>query len=460
MTPIKTLWQKLGGRGLMLSLGLHLVLILVAGFWVITELTAPKEKVFTAATASADTAAKQVEHRVQLARRAGSSGGAALSAQRITGATVSTFSMPDMPESSSVGLGAPAGGGFGAGGFGLGSGSGSGFGRGTGGTAGSVRDVMSIFGAVRINGTNDRVVFLIDVSDHMMTPQKGGFEAYAIVRAEMEKLVTRLPLAVRFNAIVFDNGSVNLFRPDLQAATAATKEAFVAWFDPINRDASRRGAGGNNWRRKNEQTEIKVGTEDRAAHAITAAFEMQPSAVYLFTGRLPVMNVQRLTPEELERERKRAGDTAEVQQARSAAYGKARRELDALNQQLRSQGKSPIIIPDIWTLENPANQRAFRAAGVEPIKFDRTGWTNARGDLIRGVIGHRRMTADEILDRLREVQKIIGGERPKLSVTLLLGPEDPQEADQEALGRVARGFSGRVSTIDFKELQSIQRRSD
>jgi hypothetical protein len=465
--PVKKLWKKLGGSGLLASLVLHAVLIAVAGVWVITELIPQKETVFTSTNSGPDTAVQQVEHRIQLARRAGSSGGAQMSAQRITGATVSSFAMPEMPETSNVGMGAISGGGFGSGGFGLGSGSGAGFGSGTGGTAGSMRDVMSIFGAVRINSANDKVVFIIDVSDHMMTPQKGGFDAYAIVRAEMSKLITRLPLSVRFNAIVFDQGSINIFRRDgLLPANSANKEAFVAWFDPLNRDAGSRGDGlsGSNWRPGKPELVIndrEAGMGDMMRHgtaitAVTAAFEMQPTQVYLFTGRIPWAHVRQRTREAYERDRARMGDTDPVRAAREVAFRKARQELDSLNARLVSQGKNPIIIPDIWTLEQAVNQRAFSQAGVPPVRFDRTGWEDGKKELIWPVLEHRDATPEEIIKRLRDVSKILGGDRPKLGVTMLVGPDDEQKRDQEGLGRIARAYQGRFNTIDFAALRRLR----
>jgi hypothetical protein len=457
MTSWDRIWNKLGGRGMIASLVIHAVLFVAAGSWVISELVAPKEQVFTSSNAAQDAAVQQIEHRVQLARRSGSSGGAEISAQRITGASVSSFALPELPETSTTGLGAIGGAGFGGGGFGFGSGSGMGFGSGTGGTAGTVRDVMSIFGAVRINSNNERIMFLIDVSDSMMTPQKGGFEAYSIVRAEMIRLITRLPLSVRFNAAVFDGSGINLFRPEMQPANSANKEAFVAWFDPINRDASRRGAGASNWRRKDPATELRGGWEDQSMRALTAAFEQQPTQVFMFTSNFPRANRQTMTPEELERARQRAGDTPEVRRARDAAYDRARRELEEVNQRLRAQGRNPIIIPEIGNIEAPVNQAAFRAAGVTPIRIDTTGWTDRQGNRINGVWGVEHLSVDDIVRRMRDVQQQLGGDRPRVNITMLIGPNDPQQGDQDNYTKLARAFNGRFNTIDFRGLQSLQR---
>lgn len=461
----KTFWGRFGGPAMVVSFIVHLVLLGAAATWVVTEYIARESVRFEAPPAAGEGVQQEIQHRVALARRAGGGAGpSAMNAQRITADVASDFALPANPELANLGMGAPGGSGFGGAGLGLGTGTGMGFGRGTGGTAGNVRDMMSIFGSVGSVIQSQRVVFVVDVRDDMLTPIKGGFDAFEIVRAEITQLVARLALGTQFNVVAWDSSNINAFRPELVPASAANKTALAAWIREVNRDPSARGARENTWKPKDTaRTEGDIG-RNRLTMAVQAAAEMQPESIFMIVGgwnwfgrsKAATPADQRRYEEELEQLRKE--DTPEVKAAREREFDRLRNELDRINAGLRAKGRPPIVITNMAEqLDRPEVVQAFRSAGVEPPRYNFSGWQRKDGRPIWGWLpslgGYE---SAEVVQHLVRMLREIGGERrARLNVALFVGPQDKQERDQQTYRALTRATGGTFRVLDYSELRAI-----
>ena len=132
---------------LLVTVIVHVVLISVAGYFVVSEQIRGKKKNFEAAAASENVVQKQVEHRLQVARKGGGSASSSpVSASRIFSADKSALTLPAPPELNLAGASALSGIGFGSGAGGMGTGSGYGTGLGSGASLGSGFMSMSFLG--------------------------------------------------------------------------------------------------------------------------------------------------------------------------------------------------------------------------------------------------------------------------------------------------------------------------
>ncbi|TAG29035.1 MAG: hypothetical protein EAZ36_04895, partial [Verrucomicrobia bacterium] len=277
----------------------HLVLILGAAAIVVRQATTEKKRVFEPAPIVESAAVREVEHRLQIARRGGASGGAAspVSANRIFSTAPGALALPELPELPSLSAGGF--GGFGATGAGLGLGAGSGLATSLGsglGVGGRGFMSLSFLGATTPNPS--QIIFVVDTGTGIMAPAKGGFRAFAIIREEILRLVNRLPPTCRFNVILFRAGTtresdsegdtadveLNLFQPALVTATSETKKDFFAWMTPVNARLGAFGPGSasrqTGWARKPLPPSAEVDpllyppVWSRAVHA---ALEQQPT---------------------------------------------------------------------------------------------------------------------------------------------------------------------------------------
>ena len=141
-TPKLSLYRRLTSSvPILVTVIIHAVVVGVAGYFV-TETIIGKKKTFEEAPPMDSSFKKQVEHRLQVARKAGGSAPSPVSAQRIVSTAADALQLPDMPQLPQVGASSLSGAGFGAG---MGTaGPGSGFNTGLGGAGGSGAGLMSM----------------------------------------------------------------------------------------------------------------------------------------------------------------------------------------------------------------------------------------------------------------------------------------------------------------------------
>ncbi len=477
---------------LLVTVIIHVVFILGAGAIVVQQATSEKKRTFEAAEISESTAVKQVEHRLQVARRGGASGGAQspVSANRIVSSAAGGLALPEMPDLPSMGAGGF--GGFGGMGAGVGLGAGTGMATSLGGGTGlGGRGFMSLNFLGSTTQNVSKVIFVVDTSTEIMEPGKGGFQAFTIIREQIMSLVGRLPPAAQFNVVLFgyDSGNennqvaVNIFRPDLAPASSDNKRAFFEWMAPVNTKLGNYGpnsaAGRATWAMK--ELPESAGIDPLFlppvwARAVHAALEQQPDVIYVITAtqghvrrRVDEATIARRTKEmednyaEAVRRLKSEGlEVADVIRARDAAHRKASAELAAANQRLVAQKKDPIVLRWIGDLERSDVQAELRRNGLN-IRFDRTGWSRRDGSLVnipsRHVSQIEGAPWNDFLAHYARLQRALVPERPALNLFLFVGPNDNPAQAVTNLTNVARRNGGSFQLLTTRRLEEIKARA-
>jgi|GEM_PF-1015029 hypothetical protein len=476
---------------LLVTVIVHVILVGIAGAVVVQQNIVGKKKTFEA-SASNEGAAKQIEHRLQVARRGGSSGGASspVSANRIFSTAAGALSMPEMPDLPSMGAG-----GFGGfGGMGSGVGLGAGVGMATslgGGTGLGGRGFMSLSFLGSTSQNASKIVFVVDTHPAIMDPAKGGFQAFSIIREEIMRLVGKLPPSAQFNVVLFsaqsseyNNVNVNLYSTELVAATSDNKKDFFEWMAPVNSQLNRYGPTSAKrftpWRRRPIPSDAGIDPNFYPpvwARAAQAALEQKADTIFVITsgaGR-PVSRADEATiaKRRAENEKKREEfrkqmqakglDPAAISAARDRAYDKAMRELAAANRRLVEQGKDPIVVTDRSRITNPAVQAALKRNGIT-ITLDKTGWTDANGRPYNvpwfGTRENEYESWSDFVAYFARLQRALVPDRATLNVFLFVGPNDKPTEAITNLTTIAKRNGGTFQLLTTKRLEELKSRED
>ncbi len=482
----KSLYARLTASvPLLVTVIVHVVLVAVAGYFVVSEQILGKKKSFEATNAAEPSVAqKQVEHRLQVARKGGGSASASpVSASRIFSADSNALQLPAPPELNLSGASALAGMGFGAGAGGVGTGTGFGTGLGNGSGLGTGFMSMSFLGTTSQRAS--KIVFVVDVGPLLLDIKKGGFEAFSIIRAEMMKLVSRLPPSAEFGVVVYEsdtldrglNPRVNPFAVNLLPATSANKTRFFEWLKPINLTPEKLGFASlpvkSPWTAKalpNAGLDEDFRSPTWVA-AVRCALEMGPDTIYVVTGSAGVP-VQMLNDKELAKKKKendemradlvRSGLTVEaVEAARNAFKVKAMAQLDAVNDKLKAKGQPPLIVVSWGRIFQPDFQAELKKKGFS-IPLDTKGWETKEGKPIwgTGFDSFEKTEYSEVFTEISKLQRALMKERAALNIFLLVGPtEQPKEA-MENLGKASSRNGGKFRLLTTKKLKEMASRDE
>ncbi len=465
------------GAPLFITIIVHVVLGLVAGVIIVQQNAVAKTKTFEASSASAEPALKQVEHRLQVARRGGAAGAAQspVSASRIFSTASNSLQMPAPPELPS--MGSSSLGGFGGMGGGVGTGQGAGLSTGLGGASLGSAGFMSMSFLGTTSQSSSRVVFVVDTSAELMDLRKGGFRAFTIIREEIMRLVSRLPPAAQFNVILFSGGaeSLNLFAPELVPATAQNKQDFFDWLKPVNTDYTRLGsqtaARQTRWTARTLPDSSGINPlflPPHWSHGVRAALEQQPDTMFVITSSTGVVYrrasdetiaQRRAAVEKRRAELERQGiDIRAIETARARSMDIARREFEDANRRLVAAGKDPIIITDPIQIFSAPVQAALRRIGVTIVR-DLTGWTDKQGKPIDiGGLGMSDVTGadwDEFYTYLSLLQRQLVPKRTAIHTFLFVGPDENPEHPISILTTVAKRNSGKFQLLTTKRLEQL-----
>lgn len=476
----KSLYRRLtSGAPLVVTLVVHGVLFLVAGLVIVQQSAASKKKTFEAAQQSEQVAVKQVEHRLQVARRGGAAGGPQnpVSASRIFSTAASALQMPSPPELPSTGASA-LGNGFGGMGSGAGLGQGAGLSTGLGGASIGGHGFMSMSFLGTTSQSASRVVFVVDTGAGIMDLRKGGFRAFAIIREEIMRLVGRLPPSARFNVILFSGGaeSLNLFARELVPATTANKQEFFDWLAPVNTDYQRLGSQSAARRTRWEAAPLPAGSgidptflPPHWSHGVRAALEQKPDVLFVITSSVGVVyhrvgeDVLRKRREAVEKRRaelaKQGIDIAAVEAARGRSMDKARREFEDANRRMVAAGKDPIIITDPAQIFSAPVQAVLKRNGFTIVR-DTAGWTDKKGNPIDiGGLGMSDVSGaewGEFHTYLSLLQRALSPKRAAVHTFLFVGPDENPEHPVSILTTVAKRNDGKFQLLTTKRLEEIQ----
>jgi len=162
-----------------------------------------------------------------------------------------------------------------------------------GSRAGAKASAINFFG-VKGEGTN--VYFVVDLSDSMLEPERGGIAGFAAVKSSLKQMVQSLDEATRFNIVVYGAAGVDRFEVESQPATLEHKKAAGAFIEKYNNSSERRGTQVNNYRPsvpvfgiiQNDRGSDRVTT--RLDLGLLAALEGRADTIFLISdGKAPTL---------------------------------------------------------------------------------------------------------------------------------------------------------------------------
>ena len=106
--PPRKLWQRLrASRFFWVSLALHAIFLLIAGYLVVQTITAQRKLTFKGGPPSPNSGQRAIEHKVQLAKKQNTISAPA-QAKRVTTTWLSKIALPDMPAVSMDSMTSPS----------------------------------------------------------------------------------------------------------------------------------------------------------------------------------------------------------------------------------------------------------------------------------------------------------------------------------------------------------------
>lgn len=485
LKPRKSLYSRLTASvPLLVTVIVHVVLVAVAGYFVVSEQILGKKKSFEAANATENVVQKQVEHRLQVARKGGgSASNTPVSANRIFSSDANALQLPAMPDLPSVGASSLGGMGFGAGEGGVGTGTGFGTGLGTGSNLGAGFMSMSFLGTTSQRAS--KIVFVVDVGPKLLDIKKGGFEAFAVIRAEMMKLISRLPPSAEFGVVAFESDAwdveksskVNPFALTLLPATSPNKTRFFEWMKPINLTPAKVGMNSiavkTPWRAK-ALPSAGLDEDFLAPAWVTAmrcALEMGPDTIYVVTGS-PGTPRRMLSDQEVAKAKKkndemkadleRSGLNVEsVTAAREAFRAKTNAQLDAVNDKLKAKGQTPYVVTNWGRIFDADFQADLKKKGFS-IPLDTKGWATKEGKPIWRTTfdDHERVEYTDVFTEISKFQRALMKERAALNIFLLVGPTEQPKDAIENLGKASSRNGGKFQLLTTKKLKEMVARDE
>jgi hypothetical protein len=268
----KQLWMLL-----MISLGIHLVALLIFGGFVVMRALREEKTVFVAPPPMKTYEPRKLEHKVKVQKQQRSSSRPAMT-PRMVSAKPSDFALPEIKSNPKVvktsfqpkfkevtgtGLGVGLGTGYGTGGFGMG---------------------VSAFNFFGIRGRGDKIAILVDVSVSMVEEEAGGVAGYERVKRRIEQVIDALSDAALFNLIVFGDAASAMDK-ELIIASKAYKTKAKEYIRPFN-VAGNWGLSTGNLKPGSSGLPASGGTT-RLDLALAAAFEQGADTILIISDGMP-----------------------------------------------------------------------------------------------------------------------------------------------------------------------------
>lgn len=210
------------------SIGIHLLLIIFAGSWIIFQHAKKDDAAFSGENINRPKLERrQLQMPVKVQNLQKKSQRPKVTS-RMASVSKTSFALPDMSGLGSAGSGLAREGATTAGRE-LSS-------MGAAGSLGFGVSSVNFFGA---RSKGEKLVFVIDASQTMMLDEKGGYNTYKFAKDKIFAMINGLQSATLFNVMVYgdqSNKRAVMFQSQLVPATPENREALKKWLEPLNSD--------------------------------------------------------------------------------------------------------------------------------------------------------------------------------------------------------------------------------
>jgi hypothetical protein len=347
--------------------------------------------------------------------------------------------LPNMQESFTVSAG--------MGGFGSGSLLG-----GTSGTLGIGMSDISVFG---LKTRAERILFVIDANNQMLTDAKGGLKSYKIIKDEITDMVGNLSAGTLFNVMMADKRNSKFFKKQLVPAGQEVHQQLIQWITPINANARNAGLveGARDVGRERLETLSTEATHkdilwagqagNDTAFMTQLAVEQDVDAIFFIAGYHRGFEKvrRRLTEREeadwirLSTSRKYQDQLAMHQKEVPIMQNRINYKMKKINEERKAKGQPARVLNSRWGIYSD-----YRELGLE-WETEHPGW---RPDYF--------LESREIEKYFKRVVDILytnkGSEKPSVNVILFLaGDEEMRKEWEEQLDDYTDFFRGKYRII-------------
>jgi hypothetical protein len=189
----------------------------------------------------------------------------------------------------------------------------------------------------------EKIVFILDASRQMMEDAKGGYATYKFAKDKIHQLVDAMPSATLFNVMVYNDSSVDMFRPQPVPATQANRDALKAWLAPINSDPYNVGQVVSRYRPSVAYESDIGGGARHWLKAAQAAMEQTADTIFVLCAGFGRYSARDPAGSGGERDEAKMADYREKV---STVNAKAQKALDAENAARAAKGLPPKIVYD------------------------------------------------------------------------------------------------------------------
>jgi hypothetical protein len=449
-----------------ISIGIHVVLILLAGTWVAIEYVQKRGGDFQGENiARPKLERRQLQMPVKVQNLQKKSSRPKVTS-RMASVSQSSFSLPDM-----MGLG-DIGGGFDRSGGGdrtlssMGAASSLGFGI----------SGINFFGA---KSKGEKFVFILDTDKDMVEDKRGGFYTYEYAKRRLGELIDSMRSATLFNVMVCNDHQTAMFRSKLVPATPENREALKAWLAPVNSSVSSVGQIGNMIQQYNStvQYEDSVIVDEAATwlRAVQAAMEQRADNIFVLCpgwGDHPISTEHQKTMFGVDFSDKEAWLTsrgwppervAALYKKRAEDRARAEKIVAEENKERAKRGKPAKVVANWWGFMYGANEPG--GLKWDPGESPPTQ-TGAAG-------GRWRYEGDEVVEHLEAVYKYNyiphKLKEPTINIVKLIASDGStmEEGDSNAseklnwLKGVAQAFDGNLEFLrGAKTMEDLNKYND
>jgi hypothetical protein len=152
------------------------------------------------------------------------------------------------------------------------------------------RDVSFGVSSVNFFGTRgkaEKVVVVVDTSKSMLYDERGGIDSYQMVHEDLQEVIGNMRSATLFNVVLFDNEDVALFNPALVPATPTAKTNVLEWIGGINTNLALVGLpddAENYAPKKAYQAPMAPVDVSGWLKGMQAALELKPEIIFLLSA--------------------------------------------------------------------------------------------------------------------------------------------------------------------------------
>ncbi|MBC2603174.1 hypothetical protein [Puniceicoccus vermicola] len=442
-SPNKILWSIMLG-----ILGVHLIALIAFGGWTVYQAVVPDDRTFEEPPSVEKIERVKLEYKVRMQQQQRKS---QRPKQKLQVKQITDINMPDVDIQMPNINGAGGIGRFGENGFGD-------LSDGAGLNLGAVS--VDLFD---IKAKGEKFLFIVDVRKDLLQDAKGGIPTYRVIKEDVIRLINELPSGVLFNMILFDRVRMEIYQPQLVAATASNKKDFEQWLMPVNSSINTTGIRRRNYEPSSFKQPFaqRILSRDSAQNnamlmVAVAGLEQRPDAIYILSDRMPdltnLSETVRKSEKEIERSKKEFLDrieertefdtVEEYRKARSATVAEiSKRVQDVKRKEAAARAKKGIP-PRVYSRKENIE---LRDRVEKQVAKDFKDYTPP----ISGMAQNESLTISEreTLDWLEQQQRLFfdqyADERPQLNAIVFRGKDESvSETEEEVIERFVDIFDG------------------